>query len=156
MTGWPSPDTPAEEVRARYDLSPLPGEGGLWGPGPRTGALSTIRFLITDGPRGASALHSLTVTEGWQWLAGAPAELGQLAAAGTARSTWRDATAGQLVVPPGTWMAARTAGAWTLVSCWCSPAFDFEVFTLGSRAELLATYPQHAELIRAFTFVGRT
>lgn len=155
MTTWPSPDTPADEVRRRYNLSPLPGEGGLWSPGPRTRSLSAIRFLITDGPDGASALHSLSVTEGWQWLAGAPAELVELAPDGTARSTWLDATSSQVIVAPGTWMAARTAGAWSLVSCWCTPAFEFDAFTLGSRPELLAAYPQHAELIRAFTFIGR-
>ena len=155
MTGWPAPDTPAEEVRRRYELTPLPGEGGHWSPGPRNAALSTIRFLITDAPTGISALHSLSVTEGWQWLAGAPAELVQLAPDGTTRSTWLDACSSQVVVLPRTWIGARTAGAWTLVSCWCSPAFEFDAFTLGSRSELLTTYPQHADLIRAFTFVGR-
>lgn len=155
MTAWPSADTPAEEVRRRYDLTPLPGEGGFWGPGPRTAALSTIRFLVTDAPKGASALHALTVTEGWQYLAGAPAELVELRRDGTAHNTWLDATTSQLVVQPGTWMGARTSGAWTLVSCWCSPAFEFERFSLGDRGELLTTYPQHAELIRAFTFRGR-
>lgn len=155
MTGWPAAETPAEEIRARYDLTPLPGEGGLWGPGPRTAALSTIRFLLTAAPTGASALHALEVTEGWQWLAGAPAEIVQLRPDGTAHNTWLDAAASQLVVPPRTWIGARTAGDWSLVSCWCAPAFEFEAFTLGSRTELLASYPQHADLIQAFTFVGR-
>lgn len=154
MTAWPDPDTPTEEVRRQFDLSPLPGEGGFWGPGPRTEALSTIRFLVTDGPGGVSALHALTVTEGWQWLAGAPAELVQLRPDGSAHSTRLDAAASQVIVQPGTWMGARTSGAWTLASCWCTPAFEFERFSLGSRAELLAAYPEHAELVRAFTFVG--
>lgn len=155
MTAWPSADTPADEVRRRYGLSPLPGEGGLWAPGPRIGSLSTIRFLLTAGPAGSSALHSLTVTEGWQWLAGAPAELVQLSLDGAARRDWLDAATSQVVVPAGTWMGARTHGAWTLVACWCTPAFEFDAFTLGSRTELLAAYPGQAGLIREFTMAGR-
>ncbi len=37
----------------------------------------------------------------------------------------------QLIVPPGHWQAARSTGAFTLVSCTVSPGFRFEGFTLA-------------------------
>ncbi|MBC7736245.1 MAG: cupin domain-containing protein, partial [Candidatus Saccharibacteria bacterium] len=38
---------------------------------------------------------------------------------------------GQVVVPQGWWQAARSTGAWTLVSCTVSPGFRFEGFELA-------------------------
>ena len=36
-----------------------------------------------------------------------------------------------LVVPPGTWQAARSLGDWTLVGCTVAPPFDFAGFELA-------------------------
>jgi uncharacterized protein len=65
----------------------------------------------------------------------------------------------QALVPAGSWQGARLAGgphlpasrAWALVSCIVSPGFEYEDFELGERALLLAAYPQHAEIVAAFT-----
>jgi predicted cupin superfamily sugar epimerase len=40
----------------------------------------------------------------------------------------------QVVVPTGAWQAARPLGAWTLVGCIVSPAFDFAGFELAPDA----------------------
>jgi hypothetical protein len=65
----------------------------------------------------------------------------------------------QALVPAGSWQGARLAGgphlpasrAWALVSCIVSPGFDYEDFELGERDALLAAFPQHAEVVTAFT-----
>ena len=45
--------------------------------------------------------------------------------------TTDDAGVPQVVVPAGAWQAARPLGAWTLVGCIVSPAFDFAGFELA-------------------------
>jgi len=65
----------------------------------------------------------------------------------------------QALVPAGSWQGARLAGgphlpasrAWALVNCIVSPGFEYEDFELGERDALLAAYPQHAEIVAAFT-----
>jgi predicted cupin superfamily sugar epimerase len=37
----------------------------------------------------------------------------------------------QAVVPAGSWQAARSLGAWSLVGCIVAPAFDFAGFELA-------------------------
>jgi len=65
----------------------------------------------------------------------------------------------QALVPAGSWQGARLAGgphlpadyAWALVSCIVTPGFSYGDFELGEREALLASLPQHADLIRDFT-----
>ena len=65
----------------------------------------------------------------------------------------------QALAPAGSWQGARLAGgphlpasrAWALVSCIVSPGFEYEDFELGARDALLAAYPEHAEIVTAFT-----
>ena len=65
----------------------------------------------------------------------------------------------QALVPADSWQGARLAGgphlpadnAWALVSCVVTPGFDFEDFELGDREALLASFPQHAGLVRELT-----
>jgi predicted cupin superfamily sugar epimerase len=65
----------------------------------------------------------------------------------------------QSLVSAGWWQGARVAGdagqaperAWSLVSCVVTPGFDFADFELGRREALLAAFPQHRELVLAFT-----
>jgi predicted cupin superfamily sugar epimerase len=42
-------------------------------------------------------------------------------------------------------------GPWSLVACWCSPAFRDSHFTLGDADELIARYPSFEREIRALT-----
>ncbi|HQY95850.1 MAG TPA: hypothetical protein PLU83_02605, partial [Phycicoccus sp.] len=65
----------AEQIIRDLKMQPISGEGAWFAPGPRTQELSSITVLLTDQPDGFSAMHSLTIDEGWQWLDGAPVAL---------------------------------------------------------------------------------
>lgn len=66
-----------------------------------------------------------------------------------------DLTAGhqlQLAVPGGCWKASHLPeGDYGLISEAVSPGFEYEDMTLGERASLLERFPQHRELIEAYT-----
>ena len=61
----------------------------------------------------------------------------------------------QLVVPHGVWQGSRLRpalpGHFALLGTTMAPAYDPADFELGERADLLARYRGHAELIRALT-----
>lgn len=143
---WPDPATDPVAVIEALELEPLPGEGGFIRVTARASELNSILFLLTDGPDGFSALHRLSVTEGWHWLAGADAEV-VLLGSGTARLS----AATPVIVPAGTWQGARTLGRWTLVSCWCTPAYTDDAFELAEGARLMLELPEDADLIERFT-----
>jgi predicted cupin superfamily sugar epimerase len=73
----------------------------------------------------------------WHHYAGAPLEL-QMAPARPGAATsilGKDLVAGerpQLLVPAGTWQAARSLGEWTLVGCTVTPVFEFDGFELAA------------------------
>lgn len=141
----------ARQVIARLMMQPIPEEGAWFVAGPRTQGLNAITVLLTDRPDGFSALHRLTIDEGWQWLAGAPAALLRLRPDASGLLSELGPQSSQLLVPHGTWMGASTQGEWTLLSCWCSPAFRPEHFELGDRTLLTAGYPSHAAQVAALT-----
>lgn len=143
----------ADEVVTALGLEPLVAEGGYWAAGPRTPGLGAITALLTDAADGFSAMHRLTIDEGWQWLDGDPAMLLLLRADGSGRQT-RLGPHEPVVVPRGDWQGATTLGRWTLVACWCSPAFVWEHFTLGERAALERDYPRWRAEITALTRAG--
>lgn len=151
-TATPAPAlrTP-ESIIAQFGMQPIPGEGAWFAPGPRTQELSSITVLLTDRPDGFSALHKLAVDEGWQWLDGAPVALLRLRRSGRGVVNLLDETNRQLLVRRGDWQAAAPMGAWSLVACWCSPAFRDQHFTLGDADELCAAYPTFEREIRAMT-----
>lgn len=140
----------AETVIERLGLQPLPHEGGYWKPGPRTPNLNSITYLMT-AEGGFSALHLLTVAEGWQWLAGDSCQMLQLRPDGSHLELELGAAWPATVVSPGVWQGARTNGKWTLVSTWCAPAYTDDAFTLGDRGLLLAAYPAAGQLIEELT-----
>ncbi len=135
----------------RLGLEPIPGEGTWFRPGPRVAGLSTIIALFADHPDGFSALHRLDCDEGWQYLDGDPIEVFTISPDGTGHLTRLDADHSQIVIPRGTWQGGRTTGTWTTIACWCSPAFEYDLFQLGDRSELVAAYPDHADAINTFT-----
>ena len=58
----------------------------------------------------------------------------------------------QHVVPAGIWQAAVPRGdRYALAGCTVAPGFDFADFTMPSRGELLAQFPEHAELVERLT-----
>jgi uncharacterized protein len=97
---------------------------------------SAILYLLAAGEH--SHWHRVDAAEIWQYSAGDPLELRTWAGAGAAVET-HHLSAGttdvagvpQVVVPAGAWQAARPLGAWTLVGCIVSPAFDFAGFELA-------------------------
>ena len=144
----------AEQIIAELKMQPIPDEGAWFVEGPRTQALSSIQVLLTAGGDGFSAMHQLTIDEGWQWLEGAPAALLRLTQ-GPRRNrgtlSLLNAQRSQLLVRQGVWQGAATMGEWTLLSCWCSPAFRPQHFTLGDREPLVENFPKYAAEIVALT-----
>lgn len=131
----------AREIIEKLGLQPHP-EGGWyrqtwmaeapWGTRPSGTA---ILFLLAEGER--SHWHRVDADEIWLWHAGAPLILSVSPdAAGPARALrlGGDVPGGespQIVVPAGQWQAARSLGAYTLVSCTVSPGFRFGGFELA-------------------------
>ncbi len=136
------PRIDASAVIDRLGLRPHP-EGGwyaeTWRAQSDTGvrpSASAILYLLAAGER--SHWHRVDAAEIWQYSAGDPLELRILAGEGSEIVTHRlgagtseDAGVPQVVVPADAWQAARPLGAWTLVGCIVSPAFDFAGFELA-------------------------
>ena len=123
-----------DEIIRLLELAPHP-EGGFfretWRDQPSDGGRGSgtaIYYLLRAGER--SRRHRVDAAEVWHHYAGAPLELTIERTPGVLGP---DVTAGerpQLVVPPGAWQSARSLGAWTLVGCTVSPAFEFDHFEL--------------------------
>ena len=151
-------ETRARELVRLLELAPHP-EGGAFretfrsaltvrpdDARPERSALTLIYFLLADG--GASRWHRVSSDEAWCWLEGDPLELWTMPDAGSPATLHllgpvADGVRPTAVVPAGTWQAARTRGAHTLVSCAVGPGFDFADF------EMLADLPAAAARTRA-------
>ncbi len=129
----------AERIIAALRLAAHP-EGGWYrqtwvGPGEARACGTAILFLLAAGER--SHWHRVDADEIWLFHAGAPLVL-SLGASEAGCSEVRlgpDVLGGdavQGIVPAGWWQAARTTGAWSLVSCTVSPGFRFEGFDLAA------------------------
>lgn len=128
----------AQEIIAHLHLTPHP-EGGYYrqtwaGAGPGRPSGTCIYFLLAEGE--ASHWHKVDATEIWLFHAGAPLILslsGDDDGPAVDHLLTPDLSQGapQLIVPEGHWQAARTTGAYTLVSCTVSPGFQFDGFTLA-------------------------
>jgi uncharacterized protein len=132
----------AGDIIARLGLQPHP-EGGHYremyrgtplvegGRSPGT----AIYFLLREGER--SHWHRVVdADEIWHHYAGAPLELSLSEDGRTVKHLRLGTDLGlgerpQGVVPRNVWQAACSLGAWTLVGCTVSPAFDFSGFELA-------------------------
>ena len=98
-------------------------------------AVSAILYLLAAGER--SHWHRVDADEVWQAAAGDALELRVWREGDRAVTVHRlgtEMTGGsvvQAVVPAGSWQAARSLGAWSLVGCIVAPAFDFAGFELA-------------------------
>ena len=96
---------------------------------------SAILYLLAAGER--SAWHRVDAAEIWQVSAGDALELRIWAPGDAAIAVHRlgpDLTGedvAQVVVPVGAWQAARPLGAWSLVGCIVTPAFEYAGFELA-------------------------
>ena len=102
---------------------------------PARPALTTIYFLLAAGE--VSRWHRVLSDEAWHHHEGAPLELFlsdlEFTDVETVCVGPFDADAGiepLRVVPAGTWQAARSTGAYTLVSCSVGPGFVFDDFVM--------------------------
>ncbi|MEA2853514.1 MAG: uncharacterized protein QOE02_3533 [Rhodospirillaceae bacterium] len=124
----------ADEIIARLGLKPHP-EGGHYVQTFRAPEGTAIYFLLKGGER--SHWHKVTnADEIWHHYAGAPLELSLSEDGKSLRHVrlGKDFGVGeqpQAVVPRQVWQAARSLGAWTLVGCTVSPAFEFSNFELA-------------------------
>ena len=105
-------------------------------PGPEgRGAVTAIYYLLAAGE--VSHWHRIDAIEIWHWYAGAPLvlEIAQPERETTATRLGPDLAAGerpQAVVPAECWQSARSLGAWSLMGCTVSPAFQFEGFEMAA------------------------
>ncbi len=123
-------------------LEPHP-EGGFYAetwraPAPegQRGSGTAIYYLLRAGE--VSAWHRVDATEIWHWYAGAPLKLRLSDDGHDLREVLLgpDIIAGhrpQAIVPPHGWQSAESLGAWTLVGCTVSPAFDFDGFEMAPK-----------------------
>lgn len=127
----------ADAIIRKLELMPHP-EGGWYRQtwvGPEVGGRASgtaILFLLQAGER--SHWHRVDADEIWLWHAGSPLVLSMGVDRAEELRLGPDVLGGevvQAVVPAGWWQAARSTGAWTLVSCTVSPGFRFEGFELA-------------------------
>ncbi len=143
-----------DAIIAELDLVPLPEEGGMWTQSWRDEGGNAIYFLLRPGD--FSAFHRLSGPELWHFYSGAPVELHLLTEADGAavHHLGPDVLAGQrpmVPVPAGVWMGAETTGAWSLLGTTMAPPFEWDGFELGRRDDLLARFPESADIVRALT-----
>jgi uncharacterized protein len=139
-----------ETFRSELLLPPLPGYAG------RRVASTDIYYLLESSQR--STLHRLRSEERWHFHAGGALTVFAILPDGR-RMDLRlggDPERGQELqagVPAGSIFGAQVEASddperdYALVSCTVAPGFDFQDFELCERAELLAAYPEHRELI---------
>jgi hypothetical protein len=123
----------ADEIIAHLGLKPHP-EGGHFIETFRAPECTAIYFLLKAGER--SHWHRVNADEIFHHYAGAPLELSMSEDGHTVKHLRLGADFGvgeqpQAVVPRHVWQAARSLGAWTLVGCTVSPAFEFSGFELA-------------------------
>jgi predicted cupin superfamily sugar epimerase len=122
---------------------------------PPRSALTVIYFLLVAGQ--VSRWHRVQSDEAWIWLDGGSLELWQ-ADASLAQVEARPigphgaGVPPVQVVPAGAWQAARSLGAFTLVSCLVGPGFDFADFVMlrdqpEDAARLRRAHPRFAALV---------
>ena len=155
----------ADALIATLGLKPLPIEGGYFAetyrsdetiPG-RDKAISTaIYYLLT--PDTVSRMHRLASDEVFHFYAGDAVEMLMLCADGASEVViiGSDIEAGhapQAVVPRGVWQGCRliSGGKWALMGTTVAPAFDYDDYEPGDRADLIRRYPNRADLIADLT-----
>jgi predicted cupin superfamily sugar epimerase len=164
----------AEEVIELLRLEPLPVEGGYYRVTYRADetldvAILPERYSGSRATGGAiyyllhgdhfSALHRLLTDEVYHFYLGQPVEMLLLYPDGRDEVVrlGTDLAAGervQAVVPRGVWQGSRLADradGFALMGTTMAPAYEQADFELGDRKELIAAYPQRADLIRALT-----
>jgi hypothetical protein len=157
----------AQDIIALLQLEPLPLEGGFfrqtyraakWLPSgsPGTPLGTAIYFLLT--PDNFSAMHRLQADEIYHFYFGDPVEMLLLPPAGSGQTflLGNDLPAGmrpQKIVSRGVWQGSRLRPGgphgFALIGTTMTPGFTWQNFELGRAEDLLADYPDFAEMIKA-------
>ena len=155
----------ATQLRRLLAMKPHPKEGGYFVETYRSAAVieqeaypgkrslcTAIYYMLTA--TSFSALHKVTGDEMFHFYAGDPVEMLQLFPDGssglvTLGSEPLHGMKFQHLVPGGVWQGARLVkgGQYALLGTTMAPGFDFEDYATGDRQELIARYPDRAELI---------
>jgi YjjG family noncanonical pyrimidine nucleotidase len=154
------------EVKAlieHYHLQPLPVEGTLFSSTYRSARElsdgspfgTAMIGLYCNEPLSLSRFHRLTADEIWHFYSGDPLRLVLLYPDGSSRDVilGSDPLRGQqvqFVIPAGVWQAGHVlaGGRYSLFGCTLAPGFTGGMFEGGSRAQLLANYPDRGEDIQ--------
>lgn len=162
----------AADVIRLLDLKPHPVEGGFFRETyrspeaipaaalPRHGAArsvgTAIYYLLKPGH--VSEMHVLPGDEVFHFYLGGPVRMLQLWPDGTGEELvlGPDLAAGQVpqaVVPAGVWQGTHLIGdtGFALLGATMAPGFEYADYTGGTRAELTARWPEHADLIARLT-----
>ncbi len=141
-----------ETYRSRWQVPAefLPGGSGKRSIG------TAIYYMVT--PESFSTLHRLPGSEVFHFYLGDPVVMLQLHPDGKAQTVTlgQDIAAGQqlqVLVRGNVWQGCRLApgGKWALLGTTMSPGFDYADYETGVRDELIAQYPEVAEMIREYT-----
>jgi len=165
----------AQEIIERLQLEPLEGEGGYFRETYRSKLTipsdvlppffdgdrritTAIFYLLT--PETFSAMHRLPGDEVYHFYLGDTVEMLHLHPDGTGEviRIGNDIVTGmrpQVLVPGGSWQGSRlvSGGSFALMGTTMAPGFESSDYIAGRRAELVARYPDYAELITALTAV---
>ena len=117
---------------------------------------TSIYFLLTS--ESFSAFHRIKQDEIWHFYKGSPIKLHIISDDGVYSNT----TIGnaietgqnpQFVVKAKDWFAAEVLdkNSYALVGCTVAPGFDFNDFELPKRDILISKFPEHRNIITAFT-----
>ena len=170
----------ADDVIRKFDLSPLPWEGGWYRetwrstvniPGPELGdqyegersAGSAIYYVLTSDT--VSRMHRLPSDETFHFYLGDPVEMLLLhpdSANSEIITFGQDIFGGdhvQFTIPGNTLMggrlkpdaAVKDAVGFALMGTTVSPGFDFADLEMGTFNDLAAQYPDRKELIKALS-----
>ena len=116
-------------------------------------AMTSIYYVLWSGE--FSAFHRIASDEIWHHYRGSPVTLEIIGEDGRhTQVAIGTAECFQIAIPPRAWFAAHVDEGYALAGCDVAPGFSFDDFTMGSRQELLAAFPQHASLIERFTRMG--
>ena len=117
---------------------------------------TAIYFLLGKGE--FSALHRIKSDELWHFYSGTTLTIHVITPAGYHQqiklgSNLVGGETFQALVPAGSWFGAEVSsgGIYGLVGCTVAPGFDFADFEMGSRTDLLNSYPEHENIIQKMT-----
>lgn len=118
-------------------------------------ASTAIYYLLRQGD--FSAFHRIRSDEVWHHYEGETLEIFSIDAQGKLKidrlGKGGEGSVPLVVIPAGTWFAARPAdeAVFVLAGCTVAPGFDFEDFEMGSLNQLLSLFPQHSRLLNDLT-----